>query len=562
MKAAPNPNYGDQHMRQKAKDKSKARVRGSIRKGGQIPIAGHWLSIRMVVWAGSRAVLAGLAVYIAIGRLNDADGSITSFARLMYYPAVVLLLAAAGLSLGSGSRRWHELSNIVGAGERIRVQTNVRFAGTYEYGAYMLIWKACLFAVTITQPKAPVSSGETAEGRRADGSSLQQRTIRAWRWVNAGASLKRQIRVSSPHGGPDLEWRVLRWQRQVTGTVIIRGEFRPGSWLIAELPDGGLIWPASRSQPVLGSSKRLPPVNHIGGQDVVCTTGMLLAAYALLLKQSDRLPVLVRCPPGSAPNLPWQRWWWIGAPRTIVAALTTSHITRRLHLVSDALTREAMLACGDGQQDRRTALSIASQECRNLASTAHHPIKLAVASLAGIGSVALAYYSFLFSSLHVQLSRFAMVVILGALYTFSVFFGFVPILIALRSIRCTRVMIGSASNTEGAKPYPNRGATGEMTVGALEYELFRLLGIRLPWDWTARSWMSWLIAIGYCSVLYVSVFTVVWGAGEGLRQLWQYLPIVAVLALLLVVVRGAFINKLLRADDENGEPIPRPHLRA
>jgi hypothetical protein len=516
----------------------------------RIATARPWLGSRMVIWAATRIILVGLIICLVLGRLDNSHGPVAPFAKLVDYLVVVLLLLVAGFLLVSGMWRWHQISRTVATAEHIEVRCATSFPWSCEYGAYQLIRRACQAAASVKKPTATIPMGPAGNVSNAKDCANRKPTVRAFHWANAGASFKRQLRMTNPNGGFDLEWRALIWQRQVSDSVIVYGEFRPGSWLVAQLPDGRLVWPACRSQPVLELPSRLTSVCRTAGQDIVCVTERLLTAYALLLKQADCLPLLVRCTPGRAKDDPWKPWWWIGAFRPIVGALTMSHITKRLRLISDGLTREAMLISSEDQKDRRDSLKTVSQECQYLAATAHHRIKLAVASLVGLGPVALAYYTALFPSPHVHTNRIVIVALVGAIYTLSIFFGFAPLLIWLRSIRYKRALFRSEVSAQLLKPSRSWKVESDMNVDELEHDLFRMLGMQLPWDWSARSWISWPLAIGYCALLYSGIFSLAWGPSEGLNILKQYLLVFAVLSLGFFVARYRFILWLRRLGEE------------
>src|SRR5262249_70619 len=160
------------------------------------------------------------------------------------------------------------------------------------------------------------------------------------------------------------------------------------------------------------------------------------------LKECERLPWMIRRPPGQPSKQPWRAWWWVGAPRATVSTLTTSHIRRRLQSVSDALTREAMLFCDASGKEARHPLSKAPPESQHVAAPARHPVRNAIISLATAGSLAATVYAIpgLFPALHVSFSGTFLLSGLLVLYLAVLLFGFVPLLIWLRSIQCKRAL--------------------------------------------------------------------------------------------------------------------------
>ena len=240
------------------------------------------------------------------------------------------------------------------------------------------------------------------------------------------------------------------------------------------------------------------------------------------------------------------------------------HITRGLRLAGDALMREAMLNCGDAEKKTREALSEKAQQCQQLAATAHHPARIAIASLMAVGSFALAVYAIpgLFPAVHVHLSRPILQSGLQYLYLASLLFGSVPLLIALRSIRCKRALFWP---TRSGRRVPQASRQNERAVGELEAELFRVLDIRQPYDWAARKWVSLLIAITYCAVLYFTVFVMTFGVTQGLTQLREYGILIAILAVAFTVVYQLFTVSLHETGQRlgmlatYGEPAVRGH---
>ena len=193
--------------------------------------------------------------------------------------------------------------------------------------------------------------------------------VSAGRWT-------RRIRAQNACEGMDLEWRVLRWQPSVIGMVTVGGHFKCGGWLVIGLPGKGFIWPGSRAQPVIGTGLQRVLQSDADTSPVINAHYRLLAAYGQLVSEVDRLPFIVRRPPGQQVQ---SNWWWLGAPRVVVRSLVTLHIRRRLQILSNALTRAGVLVGVVDYDTTRSELYAASERCRALAATLPRPIWRAVA---------------------------------------------------------------------------------------------------------------------------------------------------------------------------------------
>lgn len=163
-------------------------------------------------------------------------------------------------------------------------------------------------------------------------------------------------------GGQNLEWAVLRWQPRAGGQVRVYGPARPGAWLVVRVPDGRLVWPRRRAQPVVGTgTPRLPAaIMHDSGP--LAEVHKLLAGYVETIALVAGLPLAVRRPPG-----PSGRWWRVGAPRPLVQVLVVAHFRSRLAALASALVLRAMLADARAGGRARASLLEASRECRELA---------------------------------------------------------------------------------------------------------------------------------------------------------------------------------------------------
>jgi len=163
-------------------------------------------------------------------------------------------------------------------------------------------------------------------------------------------------------GGQNLEWKVLRGQPRADGRVRVYGPARPSAWLVVRLPDGRLIWPRCRAQPVVGSGTLRLSAAITRDSGPLAEVHRLLATYVELTELVAALPLVVRRPTG-----PSDHWWRVGAPRPLVQALVLAHCRRHLAALTGGLVRRAMRADPREGGRARASLLEASRECGELA---------------------------------------------------------------------------------------------------------------------------------------------------------------------------------------------------
>ena len=343
--------------------------------------------------------------------------------------------------------------------------------------------------------------------------------VRRWfRLVNAAAQpgetemhaisgTMRRVRVYGSGAVPDLEWRVLRGQPDVAGTVFARGLVRCGRWPVVRLPDKRLIWPATRAQMVIGTG--MPPVPDAGASGL--DTGVhrrLLAAYAQLMGQVEALPFMTRRPPGRGED---SSWWWFGAPRPVVRSLMAAHVRRRLRALAGALTRAAVLA--DNGASRR-ALHETSQECRALADTL--PRRSWPAVVITLVTTILTIYTAFFATPHITF-RFASIA--GSVVFISFILGATPVLMFFRSIYCKRALFSPAGpngKVAGSEP---AASSAEWDVYRFEREAFLRAQVSEPAEWEASPWARYAIAAGYYGLVMAVPLVISIGAGGAILVL-------------------------------------------
>ena len=109
---------------------------------------------------------------------------------------------------------------------------------------------------------------------------------------------KQRVRAVDPIDGRTLEWKLLRAQGEVTSPTLIYGRFDRGRWLVVETAGNRLIWPATRSQPVVGAGMPHVPQAAATSLNVIGAHHRLLAAYVEIITQLKDLPFIIRCAPG------------------------------------------------------------------------------------------------------------------------------------------------------------------------------------------------------------------------------------------------------------------------
>jgi hypothetical protein len=320
--------------------------------------------------------------------------------------------------------------------------------------------------------------------------------------VRQGSSSKYQtiprIRVRDPQGGPDLEWRVLSGQPQVPETALVSGQLSAGRWLTAHMPDSGLIWPACRAQPVIGTGIPLVPGADRADLDVVAAGRRLLAAYVHVLRQADALPLMTRRPPGTKATA---SWWALGAPRPVVRWLLAAHLRSRLRELGRALTRTALLTETDDGGLLRGGLHEGSRECEALTATLPRRAWFGVA--VAVATTGLTIYATFFQVPHVHLNTPSIIKLVVTGLAIAFILVVAPVHMFFKSVQCKRallspVLAGRKISAPGAAENP-----AAWDVYRFERDAFRQAGAACPREWEASPWLGRLIVVLY--VLAVGV---------------------------------------------------------
>jgi hypothetical protein len=314
----------------------------------------------------------------------------------------------------------------------------------------------------------------------------------AARTIRPLAVMGRRVRVERGAGVPDLEWKVLITRRSLAGPVTIHGSLEPGSWLVVRLSDDRLIWPATRAQPVIGTG--MPAIPQIADLDVARTHRRLLGAYAQVISMVNGLPLLVRVPLAKRES----SWWWIAAPRPLIAGLVAAHVRKRLRALGDAHIRAAAQADGDAA---RRLLREAGQECQELAGTLHR--RTWPALLASVITFSVPVYLAV-SPKHlpkIPLDQFEQ----DGLWAGGVallFFASAPLVMLFRSVLCQRALFrpGQRALLSGpsasARPLTPNESHG-WDIYRFERETFLLAGACEPRQWQEHPLIPWLVVALY-----------------------------------------------------------------
>jgi hypothetical protein len=311
--------------------------------------------------------------------------------------------------------------------------------------------------------------------------------------------------------GYDLEWRLLQDQPDAAGDVHILGEPVAGRWLIVQVNDGRLIWPASKAQPVLTSaSLKLPVVQPSPVESV----HLLLAGYAQIVDLLDKLPIVIRRQPETGTE-----WWALGALRPVVRALVNVHLRRRLATLGGALLRAALVCDDEPDSQSRRMLSDASSECRAFASTLSRRSLLAV--LATFAATVLSIVSPFLLLPHIPLSGRAVGLwILLVLIVTLIVFGWAPLNVFFHSVRWKRALFNPASDTFG-KPISKSVPIVNANVDVYELERIAFAIAELPqpreWEWRTES----LVSVIYPAAITILLLSIVvsWQGGTSILAL-------------------------------------------
>jgi hypothetical protein len=287
-----------------------------------------------------------------------------------------------------------------------------------------------------------------------------------------------------------LEWRLLQGQPNVAGDVHILGEPAGGRWLVVQLDDGRLIWPASKA--MASALLKLPVVQPSPVESV----HLLLAGYAQIVDLLDKLPVLIRRQLGA----PETQWWLIAAPRPMVKTFVSVHMRRRLTTLSSALLRAALLCDDEPDSQSRRTLSDASDECRKFAGTLPRRGMLAAfATIAVVAATSLSIISPFLLLPHILLSGRDLgqliLLILGVIFVIFVIFGLPTLSIVAHSIDYKEALFKPASGNSGRSMGKSiASANTDVDVYKLERAAFAAAKLRQP---SERGWILWLMGVIY-----------------------------------------------------------------
>lgn len=310
----------------------------------------------------------------------------------------------------------------------------------------------------------------------------------------------RHVRAYDACCGMDLEWRVLRRQPSLPGSVAVGGHVRAGHWLVIELPSGEFIWPSSRAQPVIGTGMQAVPPSDVGASPLIVAHHRLLSAYVQIMMDVDQLPFMVRRPPSRQDKSKWWTWWF-GAPRFVVRGFVVGHVRRRLRTLGNQLTRASMVTEIVYSGTSRTALGAAGDECRTLAATLPRSTWRTVAAFlltVALPTALTIYTAFIqappidlkFSVPHDVFLFIAVAITITVPFTFN------------RSVWCKQVMffpdLGSPALPNTSKP-----SSVSWDVYKFERELFVKAGLEGPSEWEARSWVTALLLEAYVLAIFM-----------------------------------------------------------
>lgn len=354
----------------------------------------------------------------------------------------------------------------------------------------------------------------------------------------------RMVLAANVVDGQSVEWRVLRWQPRVVGTARIRGPVAPGRWVVVRLPNGRLIWPRSRIQPVVGTGTLQLPAAILCDEGPLAGVHQLLAGYVQTIRLVADLPLVVRRPPG-----PSKRWWLVGAPRPVVQALIVIQLRRRLAVLASALVHRAMETSGTDGGRARSRLLEASKECRALAGSL--PRRRWFAAVAAIAATGLTIFSPFASLPHIPghvITKHALQVILASLA-----FGVVPMLMFFHAVSCKRALLSPATAMpKWAAVHEAPWLRADWDVYQLEKDAFASAVAAEPREWESWRWIPWLVGAVY-------------GTAFGIPLIYSDGPaaliVIAAAIALYALTRWRWMRaarKRLQAQSRTGVPLPDP----
>jgi hypothetical protein len=347
-----------------------------------------------------------------------------------------------------------------------------------------------------------------------------------------------RIRLSNVDSGGTIEWQVMKFPGEFLWKWMpgyrdafkypckVLGDLKSGRLIVVQTYDNRLLWPAARSQLVVGTaSYGVPSFAGIDDRAIV-SHHRLLAVYAQVIRQLNELPLLIRYPLDDVTS----SWWWLGAPRFLVVWLASWRIRRCLVAMRNALSHKALLteaSDGDGSRHR---LREASKECQELIGTLPRSTVLTV--LVATATIALPVYTAFFVTPHFAVSDG---VLLG-LFLLWVVAGCGPLMVLRRSAGYVEELFNAPlyyhySLVQSGIQYPSGS-----NVGEIEKDAFRHVGERVPRGLQGQPRIFWILlgiytlstistllfVVGFINVALLIMFVagvVFFGRIAGRRQL-------------------------------------------
>lgn len=318
--------------------------------------------------------------------------------------------------------------------------------------------------------------------------------------------------------GPDLEWRIHKFQPVPRGNVRVAEHWR---WVVAEV-DGRLIWPLQRAEPILGTSRPPAPTFSEFRPEAIAPHRRLLWAYTQAATEAAALPFCVRRPP--RPNPKTMSRWTFGAPGALVACLVKSHIRRSLIRLDQETIRKAMLVSRPGEEQVRKALCDSSDEINALAQT--------LSGRAGWRRAGSILISFVLATIG-AVTPFVDAPHLGK-GVVSVGVGLVVLGVIFALPLVSGAVFGIFRRAfqvkhELFRPTPAGGVPG-FDVYELEREAFASVDATPPREWESRPLIAALVAFAWGAAIFV-LFLIGKGFIAAIIALLMFFAILAILTL-------------------------------
>jgi hypothetical protein len=166
----------------------------------------------------------------------------------------------------------------------------------------------------------------------------------------------------------------------------ISGDLGPGRWIIIHSADE-LIVPLTRAHPIIGTGYEAR-VRPIGNEALISAHRQLLAAYATVRDQADRLPRLAFVPILNKDGSKLERNRHL-CSRLLVRLRTDYHVRRQLRRLSDIYLRDQMLLyeVNENVGRRRQILAELRGDCELVINSAARTTRRTVSTLAGIATL-------------------------------------------------------------------------------------------------------------------------------------------------------------------------------